>query len=252
MIMQIPENFMASDDCLQKKIILVTGAGNGIGLAASRCYAEHGATIVMLDKDVKALEKAYDQFLDNSLPEPALYPMDLEGAKDTDYLDLANTLEKEFGQLDGLLHNAARRDAQTPLSQVDLEDWFEILQVNLNATFMLTRACLPLLEKAPAASVIFTTDHQSRKHHAYWGAYGISKHAVDGLMLTWADELETQSPVRINSIDPGAVRTTMRRETYPGIEPDDMTPAESIMSTYLYLMCDDSKSSNGMTFQAQG
>ncbi|TNF91889.1 MAG: YciK family oxidoreductase [Gammaproteobacteria bacterium] len=249
--MQKPENFTPSKDCLQKRVFLVTGAGNGIGLAASRIYAEHGATIIMLDKDVKALESAYDQFLDAGLPEPALYPMDLEGAKDTDYIELAKTLEKEFSHLDGLLHNAARRDAQTPLSQVDLDDWFEILQVNLNAAFMLTQVCLPLLEKAPAASIVFTTDHQSRKHHAYWGAYGISKHAVDGLMLTWADELENQSSVRVNSIDPGAIRTNMRRETYPGIEPDDMVPAETIMDSYLYLMSDDSKAINGEVLQAQ-
>ena len=116
---------------------------------------------------------------------------------------------------------------------------------------MLTRACLDLLRSAPAASVIFTTDHQSRKHHAYWGAYGVSKHALDGLMLTFADELENQSSIRVNAIDPGAVRTNMRVKSFPGIKPEEMTAPEDIMDTYMYLMCDASKEQNGLTFYAQ-
>jgi NAD(P)-dependent dehydrogenase (short-subunit alcohol dehydrogenase family) len=116
---------------------------------------------------------------------------------------------------------------------------------------MLTRACMDLLNKSTAASVVFTTDHLSRKHHAYWGAYGVSKHALDGLMLTFADELESQSPIRVNSIDPGAVRTNMRVTSFPGIKPEDMTPPEDIMDTYLYLMCDASKDENASVFWAQ-
>ena len=177
--------------------------------------------------------------------------MDFEGAKEDDYVKLASAIDKEFGRLDGLLHNAARRDPNTPLWKIQLEDWFEILQVNLNAPYMLTRACLDLLNKSRSASIIFTTDHQARQHHAYWGAYGVSKHALDGLMLTFADELENQSPIRVNAIDPGAVRTNMRVTSYPGIKPEDMVAPETIMVDYLYLMSDASKENNGIIFNAQ-
>jgi len=247
----IPQDFKARTDCLANRTIAVTGGANGIGSAAAKTYASLGATVVLMDKNVELLESLYDEIEDAGYPVPAIYPMDFECAKEDDYSEFANIIEKEFGRLDGLLHNAARRDPNTPLWKIDLEDWFEILQVNLNAPYMLTRACLDLLNKAPSASVIFTTDHQSREHHAYWGAYGVSKHALDGLMLTFADELENQSPIRVNAIDPGAVRTNMRVKSYPGIQPDDMTEPEAIMDTYLYLMCDASHNDNGIIFNAQ-
>ena len=204
-----------------------------------------------MDKDVKTVEALYDQIEDAGYASPAIYPMDFEGAKEDDYLELSNILEKEYGRLDGLLHNAARRDPLTPLWKIDLEDWFEIMQVNLNAPYMLTRACLDLLTASESASIVFTTDHQSREHHAYWGAYGVSKHALDGLMLTFADELENSSPIRVNAIDPGAIRSNMRVKSFPGIEPDKMTAPETIMDTYLYLMSEQSKDINGLVFQAQ-
>jgi NAD(P)-dependent dehydrogenase (short-subunit alcohol dehydrogenase family) len=247
----IPEGFKPEKNCLKDRVIVVTGGANGIGAAASRTYAAQGATVVLMDKNVECLETLYDEIEDAGHPQPAIYPLDFEGAKEDDYNELAIVLDREFGRIDGLLHNAARRDPHTPLWKIDLEDWYEILQVNLNAPYMLTRACMDLLNKAPSASVIFTTDHQSRKHHAYWGAYGVSKHALDGLMLTFADELENQSPIRVNAIDPGAVRTNMRVTSFPGIRPEEMTDPQDIMDTYMYLMCDASKNENGYTFWAQ-
>jgi NAD(P)-dependent dehydrogenase (short-subunit alcohol dehydrogenase family) len=247
----IPQAFKATPDCLKDRVIVVTGGANGIGAAASRTYAAHGATVVLMDKNVEMLESLYDELEDAGYPQPAIYPMDFEGAKEDDYIKFSNAIDKEFGRLDGLLHNAARRDPNTPLWKIELEDWFEILQVNLNAPYMLTRACIDLLNKSTSASIIFTTDHQSRIHHAYWGAYGVSKHALDGLMLTFADELENQSPIRVNAIDPGAVRTNMRVKSYPGIKPEDMIAPETIMVNYLYLMCDASSDDNGIIFNAQ-
>jgi len=250
-MIHVPFDFTPGPDLLKDRIILVTGAAGGIGSIASLSYAKHGATVILLDKNVEAAENIYDQIEDAGYPVPAIYPMDFEGAKEDDYMQLAEVIEKEFGRLDGLLHNAARRDPFTPLWKIDLEDWFEIMQVNLNAPYMLTRACLDLLNAADSASVVFTTDHQSREHHAYWGAYGVSKHALDGLMLTFADELENQSPIRVNAIDPGAVRTGMRVRSFPALEPQTMTPPESIMDIYLYLMSERSQHVNGLTFKAQ-
>jgi len=248
---RIPKDFKVSPDCLKDRVIVITGGANGIGAAASRIYASHGATVVLMDKNVELLESLYDELEDAGYPQPAIYPMDFEGAKEDDYNEFADVIEKEFGKIDGLLHNAARHDPNTPLWKIDLEDWFEIMQVNLNAPYMLTRACMDLLNKSSSASIVFTTDHIAREHHAYWGAYGVSKHALDGLMLTFADELENQSPIRVNTIDPGAVRTNMRVKCYPGIKPEDMVAPETVMDTYLYIMSDASKDDNGIVFHAQ-
>ncbi len=247
----IPDNYIPQESCLQGKIILITGAAGGIGSIVSRTFAGYGATVILLGRDTKGLESLYDEIEDAGYPLPALYPMNLEGATDKDYMDLTRTMEKEFGRLDGLLHNAARRDALTPLWRVNIEDWFEVLQVNLNAPFMLTCACMELLRASVSASIIFTTDHQAREHHAYWGAYGISKHAVDGLMKTLADELENQPSIRVNAIDPGAVKTGMRVKTYPGLDPNIMTKPEDIMCSYLYLMDEISRDVNAQIIYAQ-
>lgn len=247
----IPDDYTPQENCLQGKIILVTGAAGGIGSTVSKTFAHYGATVILLDRDVKGLEPLYDEIEGAGYPLPAIYPMNLEGATDKDYMELAQAMEKEFGRLDGLLHNAARRDALTPLWRIDIEDWFEVLQVNFNAPFMLTCACLELLRTAASASVIFTTDHQARDHHAYWGAYGVSKHAVDGLMKTFADELENQSLIRVNAIDPGPVKTGMRVRTYPGLGPSMMTRPEDIMHSYLYLMDEAGKDMNAQIIYAQ-
>lgn len=246
----IPTNFVPVAHCLQHRIVLVTGAAGGIGAVASKTCARYGATVILLDRDVKGLEAVYDEIEDAGYPAPAIYPMDFEGATEDDYTGLANTLEKEFGQLDGLLHNAARRDPLTPLWKIELDDWFGVLQVNLNAPFMLTRACLELLNASQSASIIFTTDHQAREHHAYWGAYGVSKHALDELMRILADELENQSSIRVNAIDPGSVRTNMRARSHPGLDPGKMTEPEAIMNSYLYLLSDQNHNS-GKLFLAQ-
>lgn len=247
----IPEGYQAEEQSLKNKIILVTGAASGIGETVSKAYAAHGATVILLDNNVPGIEAVYDSIVDAGHPEPALYPLDLEGATDEDYMKLAEVLENEFGRLDGLLHNAARRDPLTSLWKIDLSDWFEIMQTNLNAPYMLTRACIDLLNNAANASVIFTTDQQSREHYAYWGAYGVSKHALDALMKTFADELENQSRIRVNSIDPGAVKTSMRVKSHPGLDPNQMTEPETITNSYLYMMDDASKDLNAETILAQ-
>ena len=248
-----PNGYQAAGDCLADKVILVTGAAAGIGAAVARAYARHGAEVVLLDKDVAGLERVYDDIARAGRPRAALYPLDLEGAQQSDYRQLAATVEREFGRLNGLLHNAARRDGLTPLWRIEPQDWHETMQVNLHAPFMLTVACLELLQRAAAASVVFTTDHQARRHHAYWGAYGISKHATDALMRTLAEELENlDPPVRVNAIDPGAARTAMRVKTYPGLDPSAMTAPETITRSWLFLMDDKSRGVNGQVILAQG
>ena len=177
--------------------------------------------------------------------------MNLEGASNEDYQQLAETIEQQLGRLDGILHNAAFLGSLTPLELYDLELWSRVMQVNLHAAYLLTRACLPLLKKSPDASVVFTTADVGRKGVAYWGAYAISNAALENLMQIFADEMETNTHIRFNSLDPGAVRTRMRNMAFPGEDPESLTLPDQIMPTYLYLMGPDSQSVNGQALSAQ-
>lgn len=238
-------------DLLANRIILITGAGDGIGKAAALSCAAHGATVILLGRTIPKLEAVYDAIEQAGHPQAAIYPMNLEGATPKDYLDLAATLDREFGRLDGLLHNAAILGSVSPMAHQDVDLWFKVMQVNLNAPFLLTRACLGLLMKSEDASVIFTSDKVGRSGRAYWGAYGVSKFGIEGMSQILAQELETNTQVRVNSIDPGAVRTRMRSIAYPGENALANPLPESIMPAYLYLLGADSRGISGQQFSAQ-
>lgn len=241
-------HYQAPIDLLHDKTILITGAGDGIGKAAARSFAAHGATVVLLGRTIPKLEKVYDEIIHAGSPEPAIYPMNLEGAAPKDYQDLATTLDDQFGALHGLLHNAGNLGASTPLSLYDIELWYKVMQVNLNAPFVMTQALLPLITKTPESSIVFTVDDKSS---AYWGAYGVSKAATTSFMQILADELDTDHPVKVNAINPGPTQSALRMRAYPGENPNEMTPPEDIMGTYLYLMGRDSKGETGKVFMAQ-
>ena len=168
-----------------------------------------------------------------------------------DYRDLHDVLDKEFGSLDGLLHNASMLGDRKPIAQTDSEEWMEVMQVNVNAEFMMTQALLPLMEKADNASIIFTSSGVGRTGRAYWGPYAVSKFATEGLMQTLADELENTSQIRVNSLNPGATNTGMRRSAYPAEDPNSNPAPEQIMPIYLYLMGEDSIGINGQALEAQ-
>ncbi|MCK5663991.1 MAG: YciK family oxidoreductase [Thiotrichaceae bacterium] len=245
-------NYSAPGQLLKDRIILVTGAGDGIGKVAAKTFAQYGATVILLGKTIEKLEKVYDEIEKNNGPQPAIYPMNLEGATGKDFEDMQLTLDKEFGRLDGILHNAALLGTLMPIAQFDMAHWGKIMQINLNAPYMITRMCLPLLEKSQNASVVFTTDDAGIHGKAYWGAYGISKAAGDNMMQILADEMEINTPVRFNSINPGKVATSMHSMAYPGVDPADLAKPADIMNAYLYLMGDDSKAVNGQIISAQG
>ena len=244
-------DYSAPDQLLKGRIILVTGAGDGIGKAASKTFAKYGATIILLGKTIAKLEAVYDEIEQADGPKPAIYPMNLEGATAKDYEDMQVTLANEFGHIDGILHNATLLGTLMPISQFDMAHWGKIMQVNLNAPYMLTRTCLPLLEKSSDASVIFTTDDVGIKGKAYWGAYAISKAATDNMMQIFADEMDVNTAIRFNSINPGAVATNMRAKAYPGQDPAGLAKPDDIMNAYLYLMGGESQSVNGEIINAQ-
>ncbi len=251
MPLTLPADFHAGADCLKNKIILVTGAGDGIGRAAALSFAKHGATVILLGRTIAKLEAVYDEIESAGYPQAAIYPMHLRGAAAHDYQELADTIEREFGRLDGLLHNASVLGERRRLAQTSLDSWEEVMQVNVNAQFMMTQALLPLLAVADHASLLLTSSSVGRQGRAFWGAYSISKFATEAMMQILADEEFELNGTRVNSINPGATNTAMRRSAYPGENPASNPEAADIMPLYLYLMSDASASVNGQQFDAQ-
>lgn len=242
----VAENYAPKKDLLAARIVLVTGAAADLGSAAARAFAFHGATVVLLDHDVPALEALYDDILQIGAPEPAIYPMSLVGATPVHYEELADRVDSEFGRLDGLLHAGAELGIPSPIQYYDVMQWAKVMQVNLHAPFLLTRACFPLLKRAEDASIVFTSADVGRKGRAYWGAYGASKFAIEGLIQILADELEAEPHLRVNGVDPGVVRTWLRSAAYPAEDSMTLPRPEEKMSAYLFLMGRDSRSLNGV------
>lgn len=244
-------SYQAPPDLLRDRVILVTGAGTGIGATAAKTFAAHGATVILLGRNESRLESTYDAIVDAGHPEPVIFPLDLEKATDRDFGLMAEAIGGQLGRLDGILHNAARLDALAPLELETLDQWMGTLRVNLAAPFALTRACLALLRAAPDASVVMTSDLHGRRPTAYWGVFGVSKWALEALVRTWAQELEVNPNVRINALVPGPVRSPQRRRTHPGEPPESAPPPEAIMPAYLYLMGADSRGLSGQVLEAQ-
>jgi len=242
------EHYSPSPELLKNRVILITGAGDGLGRAAAKTFSQHGATVILLGRTPHKLEQVYDEIEALGAPQAAIYPLNLEGATPEDYHTLADTLEQEFGQLNGILHSAAWLGALTPLENYDAETWFKVMQTNLNGPVMLTQACLPLMHRSETPSILFTLDDKNR---AYWGAYGVSKMALSGLVKTWADELENDAPsgnrrrIRVNGINPGPTRTNLRTKAYPGELPSGIPSPEEKMNDYLYLIGNDSQQISG-------
>lgn len=245
-------DYQAPRDLLQDRIIMVTGAGSGIGRVAAKTYAAHGATVILVGRTVAHLEQVYDEIEAAGHPQPALVPMNFESAVARDYEELAMTIEDNFGRLDGLLHNAGILGNRSPVELYDPEMWNKVMQVNANAPFLLSRAVIPLLRKSQDASMIFTSSSVGRKARAYWGAYAVSKFAIEGLCQLLADELDDErNNIRVNSLNPGATRTNMRARAYPAENPENNPAPEELMPIYLYLMGPDSKGITGQQFDAQ-
>ena len=247
---QIAE-YQPDNNLLAERIILITGAGDGIGKAAALTCAAHGATVILAGRTVAKLEQVYDQILEAGGPEAIIYPIDLEGATSENYDELCVNIAEQFGHLDGLLHNAGILGQRTPLSNYRQDVWDKVMKVNVTAQFQMTQALMPVLEKSVDASVIFTTSGVGRVGRSFWGAYAVSKFAIEGIVQVWASELEGLGSVRINAINPGATATNMRAQAFPAENPGSLKSAAEIMPAYLYLLGSDSKAVNGQSVDAQ-
>lgn len=244
------KEYQTPSNSLTGKIILITGAGAGIGKALAIKCAELNATVILLGRTVEKLETVYDQIATIGKQQAAILPVDLQGANEQHYMDLADTIKREYGKLDGLVHNASQLGVLGPFAQIDKSTWDEVIQTNLTAEFLLTKSLIPVLSLAEHASTIFTTSGVGNRGRAYWGAYSISKFATEGMMQVLADEYE-HSNLRFNAINPGATRTAMRANAYPAEDSSKLKTPEEIMASYLYLLNDDSIEITGRRINAQ-
>lgn len=222
---------------LQDRVILVTGAAAGLGRAIATAAAGYGATVVLLDKDIRRTEETYDAITAAGHPEPAIYPLDMQGASVKDYADMADNIHTQLGRLDGLVLNAAWLASFTPLRHYDPEMWSKMIMVNLHANFLLTQACLPLLEQAADPSVVFV-DHTANK--AYFGAFGVAKAGSRALCDILAAEYDDPKHfIRVNSVDTGPLRTAMRTLNFPGENPNTVARPEAVVGPFLYYLGPD-------------
>ncbi len=246
------ENYVPSHhDLLKDRVILVTGAGQGLGRAAALIYAQYGATVILHGRKVEKLERVYDEIAAIGKAQALIYPLNLEQAEEKDFLVTAQAIEQQLGRLDGILHNASFLYGLSPIKSQTIEQWKVLLQVNLIAPFALTKACLPLLKVAPDASVIMTSNSSGHKPSAYWGGFAVAKAGAEALVKVLADEWESMPNLRINTVIPGIVNTPQRVRTHPGEVKQAIRQPEDLMGSYLYLMGPDSKGVSGQTVFCQ-
>lgn len=244
-------NYQPPSNHLQDRVILVTGAGQGIGRAAALAFAAQGATTILMGRKVSKLEAVYDEIETAGGPKPAIFPMDLAKLGEEEAKGLAEGIYQQLGRLDGMLHNAARFDNLSPLEIQTAEQMTGMFRVNTVAPFLLTKACLPLLKRAPDASVVFTSTTAAHHPAAFWGAHAVSNSATETLMKIWAEEMGTAPHIRFNAVIPGAVQSPQRKTSHPGELAEKLPEPEAIMQLYLYLMGHDSAGVNGQVFEAQ-
>lgn len=233
---------------LADRTILVTGAGDGIGRIAAITYAKYGAELILLGRTRQKLDSVHDEIAEETGQRSLIIPVDLAQFDAKSAMELKRGLEGEYSRLDGILHNASILGPKTKIEQYPFDEWLQVFQVNLHSAYLITQALLPLLRKAPDASIVFTSSGVGRRGRAYWGAYSLSKFATEGLTQVLADELAENENIRVNSLNPGATRTSMRAEAFPSENPKTLPTPEDHMSLYLYLMGPDSLEKTGRAF----
>jgi len=234
--MQLDPSRQQSLESLNNRTILVTGANKGIGRELSIYLAQQGAEVLLLGRDEEGLNLVYDEIVGQGLLEPAAIVFDLERAAIPDYAELSHSLADSFDCIDGVVHNAALLGDRTSIEQYTPETWLRLMQVNANAPFLLTRSLMPLLEASENGRIVFVSSSVGRKGRANWGAYAASKAVLENLNETLADELDGVSDVKCNSLNPGATRTTMRAQAFPGENPASVKPCAALMPLFHHLL----------------
>ncbi|HYB31843.1 MAG TPA: YciK family oxidoreductase [Steroidobacteraceae bacterium] len=246
-----PRDHLPAPTELAGRVIAITGASGGIGRAVALACAAHQANVILIGRNAARLEAVHAEIAAARGPEAAIAELDLEKALAGDYDRLAAALLERYGRLDGLLHNAALLGMLAPIEHYDVPTWCRVLHVNVTAAFALTQVLLPALKKSADASVVFTASSVGRRGRAHWGAYAVSKFALEGLAQVLADELEGISQVRVNTLNPGRARTAMRRQAYPAEDSATLPPPETLTAPYIALLGPASRGITGQAFDAQ-
>ncbi len=246
-----PESYQYADDLLDQQVILVTGASDGIGRALAIHAAELGAQVILHGRSKKKLEAVYDEIdaIDGAA-RPSIVVMDLLSADAPAYTSLVDSLEQEFGRLDGLVHNASILGKRLSIEQYEAAEWQQVMHVNLTVPFVLTQQLLPLLRAARNPTTIFTSSGVGRVGKAFWGAYSVSKFGTEALSQILAQE-HAHTNARFNCINPGPVRTNMRLAAYPAEDRDALKKPDEILATYVYLLGPDSLGVTGESLDCQ-
>jgi NAD(P)-dependent dehydrogenase (short-subunit alcohol dehydrogenase family) len=245
-----PKNYVCPPDGLRDRIVLITGASDGIGKALALRAAAHGAQVILHGRNATKLEAVYDEILRSASSRPSIAVMDFAAAGSDAYVSLAESIEKEFGRIDGLVQNAAVLGQRLSIEQYDAAEWQRVLHVNLTAPFALTQVSLPLLRQSQDPSVIFTSSGVGREGRPYWGAYSVSKFGIEALTQILAAE-NRHIPIRVNCVNPGPTRTDLRLQAYPAEDRNASKPPEEVLSPYLYLLGPDSRGVTGLSLDAQ-
>ena len=247
----IPKQFTPDAGLLAGRVILITGAGGGLGRALAVESARAGASVILSGRNAAKLERVYDEIEKLGGPQPAIAALDLAAAAAADYDNLAKTIDDEFGKLDGLVHCAALLGDRTPLEQYDVPTWCKVLHVNLTAPFILTQVLLPNLRKSADASVIFVSSGVVTNQRPYWGAYAVAKSGLESVRSMLSQELEGEPNIRVNSVNPGRMRTGMRAAAYPAEDPNTLPAPVSVSGTFLYLLSALGRGIDGQYIEAQ-
>ncbi|MEP6546752.1 MAG: YciK family oxidoreductase [Gammaproteobacteria bacterium] len=247
----IPMQFTPAPDLLAGRVILITGAGSGLGRALALESARAGATVILSGRNLRKLEQVYDEIQAHGAPRPAMTTLDLATATALDYDNLAAIIGSEFGKLDGVVHAAALLGDRTPLEQYDVPTWCRVLHVNLTAPFILTQVLLANLRKSADASVIFVSSGVVKNPRPFWGAYAVAKSGLEAVRSMLSQELEGEPNIRINSVNPGSMRTAMRAAAYPAEDPNTVPTPASVSGPFLYLLSAQSRGIDGQYIEAQ-
>jgi NAD(P)-dependent dehydrogenase (short-subunit alcohol dehydrogenase family) len=250
-MMMIPKDFTADRDLLEGRAILITGAGSGLGRALAVECARVGASVILAGRNSSKLDRVYDEIEAMGAPQPAIAALDLAVATAVDYDGLARIIGEEFGKLDGLVHAAGLLGDRTPLEQYDVPTWCKVLHVNLTAPFILTQVLLPNLRRSQDASIIFVSSGVVKQSRPFWGAYAVSKTGLESVRSMLSEELEGEANIRVNSVNPGRMRTAMRAAAYPAEDPNTVPTAESVSGPFLYLLSARGRGIDGQFIDAQ-
>ena len=216
---------------LQGRISVITGASRGLGAAIAKRFAGEGSHVVLVARTVGGLEEVDDAIRAEG-GAATLVPLDLTEFDRIDEMGAA--LAQRFGRVDVLVGNAGILGTLSPMGHIDTDIWDRVIAVNLTANWRLIRSFDPLLRASDSGRAIFVTSGAADGAHPYWGAYAVSKAALEAMVKTWAGEV-TKTPVKVNLVNPGAMRTSMRAEAYPGEDPMTLRQAGEITDTFVDL-----------------